>query len=218
MSAAAEYLENVLFAFAAFGSDAGGDADASAEAQAHLGRLVARIRANDHSAFEALVVATARPLEAYARRFTRSGDAAQDLVQDVFARVWEQRAALAIRGSVRGYLYAAVRNRALDLRRRDAADEARLTLAGDDAPLGMGRASATAEQELERREIAARVAAALETLPPRAREAALLRWVDGLSRAEVAGVMGVAVGTVKNHLLLAATTVRTLLADLRDTR
>jgi RNA polymerase sigma-70 factor (ECF subfamily) len=213
MSAAVEYLNTVLFALATDDDDGG----RSTDGWAHLGRLVPQIKGGDQAAFEALVVATAGSLEAYARRFSRSNDAAEDLVQDVFARLWEQRTTLVIRGNVRGYLYAAVRNRALDVRRRDAADAARLAVVGgDDVPLGMGSGSYAADVDAERREIALRVAAALDTLPARAREAALLRWVDGLSRAEVATVMGIALGTVKNHLLLAATTVRTLLADLRD--
>lgn len=213
MSTAVAYLDSLLFAFAAT-DDNGYTGDS---AQHHLSSLIARIRANDHSAFEELLDAIVGPLEAYARRFSRSRDTAQDLVQDVFARLWEQRAALTIRGSVRGYLYTAVRNRALDIRRRDAADAVRWTITtADDVPLGMGHGTTTPDADVERKEIAARVSAALDTLPPRAREAALLRWVDGLSRAEVASVMGVAIGTVKNHLTLAATTVRALLADLRD--
>jgi RNA polymerase sigma-70 factor (ECF subfamily) len=81
----------------------------------------------------------------------------------------------------------------------------------------MGKGDDPADVTVVRKEIVARVAAALDALPPRAREAALLRWNDGLSRQEIADVMGVALGTVKNHLALATETLRTLLADLRDT-
>src|SRR5690242_18031651 len=87
--------------------------------------LLIRIRADDADAFKALIVSLAQPLERYAFRFSTSGDAAKDVVQDVFAHIWAQRHSLHVRGNFRTYLYAAVRNRALDVRKHRAAETAR---------------------------------------------------------------------------------------------
>ena len=53
--------------------------------------LVERVRRGDHAAFEALFAAHAASLYSYANRFTQSRPAAQDIVHDVFVRVWERR-------------------------------------------------------------------------------------------------------------------------------
>jgi RNA polymerase sigma-70 factor (ECF subfamily) len=217
MTADAAYVHDVLRCLDAGGSDTESLTESLPSNNAHLHALLVRIRGNEQSAFTELVGEIVRPLELYARRFCTSRESAQDLVQDVFAHLWEQRHDVHVHGSVRAYLYTAVRNRAMNVRRRDAAEAARWTVASDgDRAAGMGSVVENADIILVRQETMARVSAALDTLSPRVREAALLRWNDGLSRAEIAAVMGVALGTVKNHLTVATQTLRTLLADLHE--
>ncbi len=189
------------------------------DASIHLGyaEQTARIREGDETAFEELIFALSRSLESYARRFLPNADLAQDAVQDVFAHLWMQRESLRLRGSLRVYLYTAVRNRALDLRKSSQAEIRRLSNSPDaDVPLGMGQPLDTPDVMLQRDEVEVRVYAALDSLPPRTREAALLRWRDGLSRGEIATIMGVATPTVNNQLTAAARVVRALLIDLRE--
>lgn len=214
MSALVEYVSDLVLWFE---GDASDDGPWTALHAGHAD-LVRRIREGDASAFETLVLALSRPLEAYACRLSGSRDAAKDLVQDVFAHLWEHRARLTVRGSVRGYLFTAVRNRALDVRKHDRAEGARLAAASVfGAPVGMAESSYASDAPLGDAEIAARVTAALDALPPRAREVALLRWRSGLGRAEIAAVMGITISTVSNQLTLAARVVRGLLADLHGT-
>lgn len=192
--------------------------DASSATHEAYATLWARVRQGDEEAFKSLVLALGSPLQGYARRFLPSRDTAEDVVQDVFAHVWEQRQVLVVGGTVRGYLYAAVRNRALNERKRAQAEATRLAVASAETVRDGGeqsRADSAPDAQLYREEVAARVMAALDTLPPRAREVALLRWRDGLGRSEIAAVMGIAVPTVNNQLTLAARIVRNLLADLR---
>jgi RNA polymerase sigma factor (sigma-70 family) len=171
----------------------------------------------DERAFAALVLALSAPLDAYARRLTGSAELAADLVQDVFVRLWTQRDSTRVHGNIRGYLYRSLRNRALDVRKHDQAEDARLHLIGSGGELpGMAAQPAAADVLMDRQEIEARVAAAFATLSPRGRETALLRWRDELGRDEIAAIMGVSVRTVNTQLTLAARVVRALLADLRD--
>lgn len=199
--------------------DGWSSADDVASATHEYAALWARVRRGDESAFKSLVLELGAPLQSYARRFLPLADAAEDIVQDVFAHMWESRATVEVRGTVRGYLYAAVRNRALNERKRAISEDARLAAAGAETVSGLAERSRWMEHSpdahLYRQEIMARVTAALATLPPRAREVALLRWRDGLGRGEIAAVMGIAVPTVNNQLTLAAKVVRSLLADLR---
>ena len=68
----------------------------------------------DTAAFEQMVLTYAQPLTAFAWRYVQSNELAVNVVQDVFAQVWERRADLDVRTNLRAYLFAATRNRALN--------------------------------------------------------------------------------------------------------
>ena len=76
--------------------------------------LVLRIRAGDESACEALYRAYRTPLWRFAYSYVRSPEVAEELVQDVFLALWRNRAEAGTRGSIRTWLYAAIRNQALN--------------------------------------------------------------------------------------------------------
>lgn len=115
---------------------------------------------------------------------TRCAAGAEDAVQDAFARLWRSGRARAGKDPA-PYVFAAVRNAALDqLRRRR-----RRAGAADDESIFNGRSSdpaaaaMTAEQEELLRE-------ALESLPDEQREAVVLRIYAGLTFEGVARAMG----------------------------
>ncbi|MEP6494882.1 MAG: sigma-70 family RNA polymerase sigma factor [bacterium] len=92
----------------------------------------------DDVAFESLFRAHYAELCRFAYQYVRSSEAAEDLVQDVFAGLWAARETVTVTTSVRAYLYAAVRNRAINTRRHQvvAAEWAR-DEADDDVPSRM---------------------------------------------------------------------------------
>jgi RNA polymerase sigma factor (sigma-70 family) len=86
---------------------------------AHLDTdLIARIRAGDESAFEQLFRRYHRELCVYAARIDPTGGSAEEIVQEVFFRIWEHRDRLMEVQALAGYLYTAVRNYALNRRER----------------------------------------------------------------------------------------------------
>jgi RNA polymerase sigma-70 factor, ECF subfamily len=169
----------------------------------------------DAAGFEAAVLAYAQPLVAFAWRYLKSEDAAVDLVQDVFAHLWEHRGEVRIRGTMRAYLFAATRNRALNViahARIEARWRERSSQEGDASQ----RPPLTPDALAEHGELHAAVEAALRSLPPRAREIARLRWIDRLSRREIAEVLGIAVPTVSVHLTRTVKRLRGLLRGFAD--
>src|SRR5213594_4269648 len=80
----------------------------------------ARIRAGDLGAFEALYRGYWERLYAFAFRYLRSKEDAEEIVQEVFLRIWRGRAHWVPAGAVRNYLYLAVRNAARDRLERAA--------------------------------------------------------------------------------------------------
>lgn len=166
--------------------------------------LVARIRAGDEAAFEAMFRAYYDPLCHYVAAYLGSRDAAEDAVQGVFVRIWEDRTGWVV-SDLRHYLYAAVRRRAISQVRRIAVRRhaAPLLMLAD-----VGGAAPDAEFEAE--ELWRRLERALDTLPPRTRAAFVLSRREGLSYHEVAARMAISPKTVGVHIGRA-------LAKLRNT-
>jgi RNA polymerase sigma-70 factor (ECF subfamily) len=147
---------------------------------------VTRIQAGDSRAFEALYLALYPPLCAFVTTIIGNPTASEDIVQDLLFRIWERRATWgATSGGVRRYLFGAARNRALNyLKRRRV--EARAT---DVLPVGdMGPPPDT---QAEAADFSSALSRALANLPPRCREACVLRWRFGLAYPEIAEAMHV---------------------------
>ena len=153
-----------------------------------------RIRAGHMDAFEALYRRYWERLYAFAFRYLRSQQDAEDAVQEVFFRIWRGRADWVPAGAVRNYLYLAVRNAALDrlqraaVARRRRVGTAQLVTVADIQP------------DLEAAELAAAVERALADLPPKRSAVCRLRLIDGLSYAEIAHRLAIGEKTVETQL------------------
>ena len=156
------------------------------------------LRRSDHAAYAALFDATYDALFRYAWTFTRSEAAADDVLQDVYLKLWHVRTRVDPGRSLRALLYQMVRNYALNHRR----DHRRRAL----DPLDAARyapSDETFEADLYARDLGALIRAWVEELPERRREAFQLSRYEGLSHHEIARVMGLAPKTVNNHVVLA---------------
>jgi len=182
---------------------------ASASSWAHVDDAFARVTAGDAGALTALLDAFWEPLTRYASRVLNDFDAADDVVQDVFVRVWARRREWK-GGSVRALLFTLTRNAALDeLRRRNS--RARLVLVSiPHAP----RHQPTPVELLEGNEVRAFVDRAVQELPARRREVFDLVYLRGLSYQEVADIMGISVKTVGNQMTSALRQLRQVLQPL----
>ena len=167
----------------------------------------------DPAVFTAVFRRFYTPLVRYARRLTGDGASASDVLQDVFAKLWEDRHRITVEVSLQALLYTMVRNRALNLRRRahrhaPDVDVQDLRDQAGEAPDG----SDDAEADELRRHLYRWVS----ELPPRRAEAFTLSRYHGLSHAEIAALMGVSVRTVDTHILLALRELRRRLDALHQ--
>ena len=127
------------------------------------------------------------------------GDAAADeVVQDVFLAAWQKRAAYdPARGTFKGWMIHAARNRVLNELRRRAAKGG----SGDDPALLPDTTPEPDEQLwLARRRLAIR--SAVDALPPTQRQALSLAFFDELTNAQVASFLEVPLGTAKTRIRL----------------
>ena len=176
------------------------------------GDVVTRIRAGDARALETLFRAHYAALCEFAVRYVREKAAAEDLVQDLFADLWARRANWVVRGSLRAYLFSAVRNRALNLRKRQAMEKDwERDESVSELPTLHPRSDGV-DEVLEREELLARVSAAVESLPERCRLVMHLRWRERMPHAEIAAVMGISVKGVENQITRGLDALRALLA------
>src|SRR5947208_9560118 len=153
-----------------------------------------RIRAGDMDAFEALYRTYWQRLYAFAFRYVRSKEDAEEVAQEVFFRIWRSRAHWVPAGPVRNYLYLAVRNAARD--RLERAAVARRWR----GRVGPVAAAAEIESDLEAAELVAAVERALAELPSKRPVVCRLRLIDGLSYAQIADRPGSGEKTVETQL------------------
>jgi RNA polymerase sigma-70 factor, ECF subfamily len=156
----------------------------------------------DPAAFSAAYRKLAPMARAAAISVLRDGEAADDVVQDVFTALWTRPEAYRPeRGSLATFVSLMARSRALDRLRSSAAAEAALHR---DALEARSRPAAVEppSEEVIRRDSARVMLSALESLPDGQRAAVLLHHVGGLSDGELARAMHVPLGTAKSRIRL----------------
>jgi RNA polymerase sigma-70 factor (ECF subfamily) len=164
-----------------------------------------RLRRGDQAAFSDLFDELHPALLRYAWRLVRDEEAAQDVVQDAFLRLWRRRETLDPSRSLRSLLYTTVHNRALNwIRDRNLHARPEDTL---DARVSAETVDEAGRMDAER--LRAFLDAWIARLPPRRREAFVLSRYQGLTHAEIADVMGLTPRTINTHIVLA-------LRDLRE--
>jgi len=144
--------------------------------------------------FEALVAEQEAGLLRYAARVLGDGSAAKDIVQEAFARLFQQgRASRTATASPAAWLYRVTHNLAVDHIRR----ESRLrSLHSEHAAERQGTAPPIQRAVAEQRELAALVWRHLRTLKPREQQVVILRVDEGKSYREIAQIMDLSEGNV----------------------
>ena len=147
--------------------------------------------------FETLYEATFTMLSRYVYRITRDQEATADIMQDVFLTVWEKRKELDCSRSLKAFLYAIARNRALNHNRRTKKTVSPSMEERTDPTPNVDQTMAEREcDEL----LKAHLDKSIQELPERQREAFELVRSEGLTHEETAEVMGISKYVVKEHV------------------
>lgn len=169
----------------------------------HDRQLLDRIRDGDHKAFETLFRTYADQLCTFAAEHVGERGA-EDVVQTVFCDVWERREELYPEGSVKAYLYRAVRNTALDrLRHREVKQEwerekKQHSFQDRRKPV----------ESLQHQELRKAMMRAVEELPERRRMIYRMARRHDMTYAEIACALDIAPKTVENQMGRALKTLR----------
>jgi RNA polymerase sigma-70 factor (ECF subfamily) len=170
--------------------------------------LLYRLTRGDVTALEDALTRYWTPLTKYLAVVLGSHDAAEDVAQETFLRLWEHRDRLQADGSLRGFLYQVAHNLAVSEQRRVRARARSIESVRGEEPRFVAPVD-TGGDVLD-----ASLARAISDLPPRRREILLLRSVHGLSYKEIATTLEIAPQTVANQFSTALASLRRALSHL----
>jgi RNA polymerase sigma-70 factor (ECF subfamily) len=175
--------------------------------------LMPLIGSKDPEAFEVFFDRHGGAAYSLAYRIVGEQSAAEDVVQEAFISIWRSGARFdRARGSVRAWTLSIVRNRAIDALRSRAGKAPKLTF-DDELILEQRPADDSTEEEAMRHETAGEVRDALGTLPDDQAKVIELAYFGGFSHSEIAGMLGVPLGTVKGRMRLGLEKVRSEMAE-----
>lgn len=160
-----------------------------------------------HQRFESIFGELYAPLCSYAFTIVQDTDICEDIVQEVFTRIWASRKDLLLQDNIRFYLFSAVRNncithlRHLKTGRTTPWDEKALA-----ADLHVAPNEITDKGQYEQW-----LMEAIDLLPEKCREVFVLSRISHLKYKEIADVLGISAKTVENHLGKALKLIREFL-------
>lgn len=183
--------------------------------------FIARAQQGDREAFRRLVERHQRRAFAIALSLVRDENDARELVQDAFLRVYKGLGAFQGGSSFFTWLYRIITNLSIDLIRKPGRQLVELEpsrVDSEDAadtpfPLVAHMEGSDPSESVRRGEIAIRVQAALDALPPYHRGVIVMREIEGLSYEEMAQAMNVSKGTIMSRLFHARQKLQRALAD-----
>jgi len=176
--------------------------------------LVERIRAGDENAFDLLFRSWYPRLVGFAESLVTSPDVAEDVVAEVFQRIWSRHAAWAPDVVLGAYFFRAVRNESIALQRRVRRTAARMSSmrGAGDSP-GVARAPSMPDAAIEASELQQQIWTIVDAMPEARRAAAHLRWQEGMEYADIARILGISSAAVQMHVSRALQALRALLGE-----
>lgn len=142
-----------------------------------------------------------KALVLYAINFLSSQQAAEDVVQELFATIWEKKTTFLSLTSFRSYLYNSVRNTSLNYLKRQNIESLYLDHLAKTFQEG-------SEEDTNEEEVYRLLFCTIEKLPKRCREVFLLH-MDGKRNEEIATALNISIGTVKTQKKRAIQFVKT---------
>lgn len=167
------------------------------------------LREGNHLAFEELFDNWYEPLCRYAFSVLRDMDEAEDVVQKMFCKLWDQHDTLDIKSSVNSYLYRIVHNDSLNfIQQKTSHKEHNLNFIST-----LNSEVNSTIEHIEANELQNAISKALDKLPPQCRRVFEMSRMQQLSYSEIANKLDISTNTVENHISKALKLLRVELID-----
>jgi RNA polymerase sigma-70 factor, ECF subfamily len=173
------------------------------------GYLIGSLARQDEAAFEQVCKTHFKKLHAYACTIIKEDTAAEEVVQQVFFKLWERSKGLSISGSIAAYLYRAVYNESLNyLKHQKVQSQYQQHVTHT-----MKNESYSPGKKFSMKELDEQLSKAMNELPEQCRTVFQLSRFEELRYREIADHLGISVKTVENHMGKALKILRTKLVE-----
>lgn len=176
--------------------------------------LLARLNKGELTAFQELYLQYYVPLCIYAKQYTKIKEIAEEIVQDVFLNIWEQKGKLKITVSFKAYLYTAIRNQCLNhLKHLQVVQgySEYYTQLLKDAQDYFILSQETGDSIMIANELEKSLMETIDSLPDNCRKIFLMSRFEGLKHQDIADNLGVTLHTVHKQISIALDKLRTAL-------
>ncbi len=172
--------------------------------------LIRLLKESDKMAFTEIYNRFHKPVFRYLISMVKIEELAEDLVHEVFLKLWESREFLSIKGAFAPYLFRTCHNKAIDAIRKIASDH---KLQSDLLKVYKGLTATPHYSHEELYRLDNMVEEALDALSPQRRKVFELCRQNGKSYNEAAAEMGIAPNTVKDHMSKALSALREIVQN-----
>lgn len=162
--------------------------------------LLARLKNGDILAFDQVYELYSHKLFSFVFKIVKNEDEADDIVQEVFVKIWESREKLGDYKLLNSYLFTIAYNNSIDLIRKRINSSKYLDHLKNSSVLQI---TPTTISEIEFNELNIQVEKLIANLPERQKHVYLLHREDGLTYTEIAEQLGISKNTVENHMVKA---------------
>ncbi|MDR2775419.1 MAG: RNA polymerase sigma-70 factor [Tannerella sp.] len=153
----------------------------------------------------------------FSQTYVMSRSDAENIVQDIFLYLWENRTTFAALGNINAYLFTMVKNRCIDFLRNQLKTSGRNITLSDirekELELKLYSLQEFDERALSNVEIETIIREAIDSLPERCREIFILSRLQGLRHKEIAERLAITPNTIERQIQIALKKLRTALKD-----
>jgi RNA polymerase sigma-70 factor (ECF subfamily) len=171
--------------------------------------LIRQFKNGDHHSFKILYQKYAPKLYGFSKRYLNSNDEAEEIVQEVFLRLWEKRQNIDENQSFSSYIIQAAKHKIFNGFRKKVNEQAYL-----DFLMHADQSSSNfTDLEVDYREIKQKAENAISNMPPKRQEIFRLSRESGLKNREIADKLHISIKTVENQMSQALKFLREELSD-----
>ena len=158
--------------------------------------ITGRIRKGDIGQFESLFRSSYVSLVRYAKTLIKDHDTSEEIVQDLFFKLWQDKEKIEIKSSFNGYLFRSVHNRCLHYIEHNKVVERHV----EEVSHRKSESPENPSDILHYKELQARIARILDRLPERCGKIFYMSRFEGLKYIEIAEKLSVSVKTVESNM------------------
>jgi RNA polymerase sigma-70 factor (family 1) len=171
--------------------------------------LLSRLSQGDQHAFNLIYKTYSPAIYKSILRLVKQADLAEEVLQDVFIKIWEKRESIAVDSSFKAYLFRVAHNQIMDMFRRVSFDR-RLF---DHLAKVSTELYCNTEELTDLKDTQGLLNEAIDALSPQRKRIYLLCKVEGKSYEEVSKMLDISTSTISDHIVKATKSVKSKLSD-----